>query len=116
MTTTAPPERLLLSWLEEYFAKVSPPDPGWVWQCSASELRNFLSSPQHPWAEEACRVLTSAQATGIYLQHLQQILPHRFRRIRRTNDNFWQIKPPTKRAAGSSRENKAEAQTPTDRS
>ena len=90
----APPERLLLSWLDQYFALNAPPGPGWVWRLSASALRRYLLEPEHPWNEQAARVLTSPNAAGMYLEKLQRLFPHRFRRVRACSENIWQISPP----------------------
>ena len=69
----APPERLLLHRLDEYFARNSPPGPGWLWRLSASALRRYLLEPEHPWSEQAARVLTSPNAAGMYLEKLQRL-------------------------------------------
>jgi hypothetical protein len=89
----APPERLLLSWLDQYFAMFTPPGPGWIWRLRASALRRYLLAPEHPWSEQAARVLTSPDAVGVYLEKLQRLFPHRFRKMRTSAENLWQISP-----------------------
>jgi hypothetical protein len=70
-----PPERLLLSWLDQYFAMFAPPGPGWIWRLSASALRRYLLAPEHPWSEQAARVLTSRDAFGKTRQALSSPIP-----------------------------------------
>ena len=89
----APPERLLLSWLDQYFAMFTPPGPGWIWRLRASALRRYLLAPEHPWSEQAARVLTSPDAVGMHLGKLAKLFPHRFRKIRTASENLWQISP-----------------------
>jgi hypothetical protein len=89
-----PPERLLLGWLDKYFTQVTPPGPGWIWQPSATQLRNYLLAPEHPWSEQAARILSSPVAIGIYLEKLSRLYPHRFQRLRRKGENLWRISPP----------------------
>ena len=83
----APPERLLLSWLDQYFAMFAPPGPGWIWRLSASALRRYLLAPEHPWSEQAARVLSSPDAVGMHLGKLANLFPHRFQRVRACGEN-----------------------------
>jgi hypothetical protein len=110
MNAKDPPERLLLQWLDQYFDRYAPPGPEWIWRISSKALRRYLLAPEHPWSEQAARVLTSTEAIGLYLAKLQKLFSHRFRLIHTASENLWQIKPsPLTQTPNRLRQSKGEA-------
>jgi len=83
-------ERLLLHWIDSCFEQSGPV----LWQCSASQLRTFLTRPQRAFSAEARELLSSPQLIGIYLARLAKLFPTRFQRVHISTQSFWRITGP----------------------
>jgi hypothetical protein len=83
-------ERLLLHWIDSCFEQSGPV----LWQCSASQLRRFLTRPQRGFSAEARELLSSPQLIGIYLARLAKLFPTRFQRVHISTQTFWRITGP----------------------